>query len=110
MSNKSQMILDAFEHTAESWSRLAGHEKLMIVCAADKCYDWGDDEKSFSHPRLEYNYDRNGCFENTPVIQDVLQPYSVADGVKKGKKRGVKKYHGKLEMGDVSAEVEQSSI
>lgn len=108
------MILDAFEHTAERWSRLAGHEKghekLMIVCAAEKCYDWGDDEKSFSHPRLEYNYDRNGCFENTPVIQDVLQPYSVADGVKKGKKRGVKKYHGKLEMGDVSAEVEQSSI
>ena len=106
MSNKSATILDAFERTAESWSGLAGHEKLMIVCAADRCYDWGDDEKSFSHPRLEYHYDRNGCFENTPVIQDVLQPYSEADG----KKKRVKKYHGKLEMGDVSAEVEQSSI
>lgn len=106
MSNKSQTILSAFKHTARTWSEQAGHAKLMIVCAADRCLDWGDDKKSFYHPRLEYDYDRNGCFECTPVIQDVLQPLAEADG----KKKGDKKYHGKLEMGDVSAEVEQSSI
>ena len=105
MSNKSKTIKSAFERTAQSWSDQAGHEKLMIVCAADKCLYWGDDKKSFYHPRLEYDYDHNRCFECTPVIQDVLQPLTETDG-----KKRIKKYHGKIEMGDVSAEAEQSSI
>ena len=82
----------------------------MIVCAADKCLDWGDDQKSFHHPRLQYNGFYNGLFERTPVIRDVLQPHLVeSDGEKQEKKVKVE-YHGKLEMGDVSVEVEQLSI
>lgn len=107
MSNKSQTIKSVFEHTAQKWSEQAGHAKLMIACAADRCLEWGDAKKSFYHPKLEYDYDHNRCFECTPVIQDVLQPLTETDG--KRKKR-IRKYLGKIEMGDVSAEVKQSSI